>query len=84
MITKEQMDIISKKHIEAKKDFKNRCFFLIEVLVGGDINYKDEEKLKEDIYKIAHIGTGTCGNKHEDWVEEMEKMFLKFENNGLL
>ena len=83
-ITKEQMNIISKKHIEAKKDFKNRCFFLIEALVSGDIIYADIEKIEEDIYKIAHIGTGTCENPHEDWVEEVEKMFLKFENNGLL
>ena len=84
MITKEQMKIISKKHIEAKKDFKNRCFFLIEVLVAGDIIYNDTEKLKDNIYKIAHIGTGTCGNKHEDWIDEVEAMFVEFENNGLL
>ena len=84
MITKEQMNIISKKHTEAKEDFKNRCFFLIEALVGGDIVCDDTEKLKEDICKIAHIGTGTCENPHEDWVEEMEAMFAKFEKDGLL
>jgi len=84
LISKEQMNIISKKHTEAKKDFKNRCFFLIEAIVGGDIIYNDTEKLKDNIYKIAHIGAGTCENKHEDWIEEIEKMFERFENNGLL
>ena len=84
MITKEQMEVISAKHLEAKKDFKNRCFFLIEALVSGDIIYDNVEKLKADIYKIAHLGAGTCENEHEDWVDEVEEMFLKFENNGLL
>ncbi|MFH2029081.1 MAG: hypothetical protein ABIJ40_00465 [Bacteroidota bacterium] len=84
LISKEQMDVISAKHLEAKKDFKNRCFFLIEALVSGDIIYANIEKIEEDICKIAHIGTGTCENPHEDWVEEVEAMFVKFENNGLL
>ena len=84
LIDKEQMDIIRKKHSEAKKDFKNRCFFLIEALVSGDIIYADIEKIEEDICKIAHVGTGTCENPHEDWIEDVEKMFLKFEQNGLL
>jgi len=74
---------IRKKHRLAKKEFKNRCFFVIETLVGGDIESNDIEKLKSDIYEIAHIGTETCGNKHEGWVENMEKLFKAFEKGGL-
>lgn len=84
LISKEEMDIISNKHSQAKKDFKNKCFFLIETLVSGDIIYNNIEKLKEDICMIAHVGSESCGNKHEDWVEETEKMFIKFEQEGLL
>ena len=84
MITKERMNAIQEKHKEAKKDFKNRCFFLIEALVSGDIIYADIEKIEEDICKIAHVGAGTCENKHEDWIDEVEAMFVEFENNGLL
>ena len=83
MITKEQMDVIHKKHEEAKRDFKNRCFFVIGTLVGRDIKYADIEKLKTDIYRKAHIGTQTCGNEHKDWVDNMEKLFKTFEEGGL-
>jgi len=84
MITKEEMQKIQDKHTEAKKDFKNRCFLVIETLVGGDIEYTDIEKLKTDIYEIAHIGAQTCGNKHTDWVANMEKLFTSFEQCGLI
>lgn len=84
MFTTDRLDEIKKRGEEAKKDFKNRCLLVIETLVDMDIKYNDIEKLKEDIYKIAHIGLQTCGNKHEDWVEEMEKLFHHFENDGLI
>ena len=84
MITKEEMDKIQAKGKEAKRDFKNRCFLVIETLVGGDIECDDLEKLKDEIYEIAHIGVGTCNNKHEDWVANMEKLFKAFEKGGLV
>ena len=83
-ITKEKMDIIHKKHQKAKKDFKNRCFLVIETLVGGDIVNNDIEKLKSDIYEIAHIGIGVCGNEHKDWVDKTDKLFKAFEKGGLI
>ena len=52
--------------------------------MGEDIVCNDIEKLKTDIYKIAHIGLQTCENKHEDWVENMEKLFKAFEKGGLI
>ena len=84
MITKEQMEQIQEKHKEAKKDFKNRCFFVIEALVSGDIEYSDIEKLKSDIYEIAHVGCGTCNNEHKEWVENTERLFNAFEEGGLI
>lgn len=84
MPTKEQVEEIQNRHAEAKKDFKNRCFMVIETLVSGDIEYTSIEKLKTDIYEIAHVGCGTCGNKHEEWVENTEALFKSFEDGGLL
>ena len=84
MITKEKINIIREKTEEAKKDFKNRCFMVIETFVGGDIVSNDIEKLKNDIYEIAHIGIGDCSNKHKDWVSNTEQLFKAFEKGGLL
>ncbi len=81
--TKEEMDEIKAKSKEAKKDFKNRCFLVIETLVGDDIVSDDIEKLKDDIYQIAHIGIGNC-NVHKDWVENTEKLFKAFKKGGLI
>jgi len=84
VMNKEQMQRIHDRHTEAKKDFKNRCFMVIETLVGGDIEYTDIEKLKTDIYEIAHIGMQTCGNEHTNWIANMEKLFKAFEDGGLI
>ncbi len=90
MITKKEMDAMrkkskkSKKSKEAKKDFKNRCFMVIETLVGGDIVSDDIEKLKDDIYEIAHIGIGDCNNKHENCVVNTERLFKSFEKGGFI
>lgn len=79
-----QIDIINKRHTEAKKDFKNRCFLIIEALVSENIFYNDVEELKTEIYKIAHVGLGTCRIDHQNWKDEIEKMFVEFENKGLI
>ena len=84
MITKEKVEKLQKKHQEAKKDFKNRCFMVIEVLLGGDIVYDNTETLKNDIYKIAHVGSGTCDNEHSDWIKMVEDLFKSFEQAGFI
>ena len=83
-VTKEDIERIKERANEAKKDFKNRCFLVIETLVGDDMVCNDIEKLKEDVYKIAHIGVQTCENEHKDWVKETEELFIAFEKNGLI
>ena len=84
MDIEERLKEITQRATASKKDFKNRCLMVIQTLVGGDIEYEDIEQLKTDIYTIAHIALGTCENKHEDWIEETENMFKKFETMGLL
>ena len=83
-ITKEDMERIKAKSDESKKDFKNRALMVIEILVGGDIVYKDIERMKLDIYEIAHVALGTCGNEHQDWRDKVEKLFKAFEKDGLI
>lgn len=84
MLDKKRMDEIKKTHNKAKKDFKNRCLMVIETLCGEDIISNDIDKLKSDIYQIAHVALGTCANEHKDWVNETEKLFNAFEKGGLI
>jgi hypothetical protein len=82
--TKEDMERIEAKSAELKKDFKNRALMVIETLVGEDIIWDDIDKLKSDIYKIAHAALGDCTNEHLDWRDETEKQFRAFEEAGLI
>ena len=84
MDIEDRLKAVTQRETASKKDFKNRCLMVIQTLVGGDIVYEDIEQLKTEIYTIAHIALGTCENKHEDWIEETENMFKKFEKMGLL
>ena len=34
----------------------------------------DETEFGSMVYKFCHIASGTCGNPHEDWVAEFEKV----------
>lgn len=79
--TKKQLDDTVEKRFEAEKDFKNRAFMVIETLCMPDIVCDDIEKLKGDIYMIAHSAIGNCD--HPDWVEKTEKMFNDFRKHGL-
>ena len=81
---KETMDKISANHQEAKKHFHNRALLVIETLCGGDIVSKDIDKLKDEIYGIAHCAIKPTTCEHEDWIEETEKMFKSFEKAGLI
>ncbi len=45
------------------------------------INNEDEEnKVLNDIYKIAHAFSGRCKNPHNDWKEFEAKMAKRLEN----
>lgn len=81
---KESLHKIQEVQKIAERDKRNRALMVIETLCGGDIVTGDIEKLKEDIYKIAHsaIEPKTC--EHEDWVNKTEKLFEAFKKGGLL
>lgn len=81
---KQLLKEIHARHEESKKDFKNRCLIVIETLVGGDIEYDDIEKLKADIYEVAHVALHTCPNEHNDWKSNVERLFGAFEKDGLI
>jgi len=52
-------------------DIKMKALLVIEALAGGDFAWNDVEKMKNDIYKYAHIASGHCPNPHADWVREL-------------
>ena len=84
MITKERMQLIRETSAEAKKDFRNRALMVIETLVGDDLVYNDIEKLKSDIYRVAHCAITPKICEHPDWVKETEELFTTFEKEGLI
>ena len=81
--TKEQMDDITVRHMKAERYFKNRALMVIETLCGDDIVTEDIKKLKSDIYKIAHVATGTCPNEHPAWRKEVNEMYKEFKKHGI-
>jgi len=52
---------------------KDKALELIEDIAIELAYTTDQELVKEkigDIYSIAHIANGHCGNKHGDWVDK--------------
>lgn len=47
-------------------------------IFGCEQFFEDADKEKKEFvdkaYIFCHIGRGICKNKHEDWVEEFEKL----------
>lgn len=42
---------------------------------GDTENSSRTETIMNSIYKCAHIGGNGCGNLHEDWQEEAQKLY---------
>jgi hypothetical protein len=84
MIDKDTIDNIRTVNEEAKKDPRNRALMVIETLCGEDFIYTDIEKLRSDIYRIAHSGIVPRTCNHDSWVEETEKLFERFAKEGML
>ena len=56
-----------------------RILKTIEGITFEDFAISSEKKV-EMIYRFAHIGVGSCQNKHEDWLKEcrqVEKSLIK-------
>jgi len=47
------------------------------VLEGLDTD--EEGPFANMVYRFAHIASGRCGNRHEDWVAEFEKVEAEVE-----
>lgn len=62
------------------KTLKGRALILLDHLLCND-NFEDNKFLCL-LYRIAHSASGVCGNKHEDWVVETEKLYKEFVKDG--
>lgn len=51
---------------------KMRILKMIEGITFSDFAMPDSEKISL-IYKLAHIGSGSCQNQHTDWQQEAIK-----------
>jgi len=77
---------MTKKHFKNPKDYY-QALKLIEDMIYSDAiqdlelkkNKTKEEKICFKklmiIYKIVHTTLGECKNSHEDWVEEVNKLY---------
>jgi len=61
------------------KDIKLKALKVIEGLTilyeDGRKTHKDAENILEEIYQYSHIALGSCKNKHENWIKQMEDMY---------
>jgi len=58
------------------------ALFVIEIMCMDDTKVKDLEQFRDTLYRYAHVGSGHCGNKHEDWEKELRENYnaiLKYE-----
>ena len=42
------------------------------------------EKTRNLFYKLSHVALDTCENKHQEWRQELETLYLKLKQTGLI
>ena len=60
-----------------------RILKTIEGITFEDFAISPEKKV-EMIYRFAHIGVGSCQNKHEDWIKECEQTGKSLRQMGII
>jgi hypothetical protein len=63
-------------------DLQLKALQVIEALTTDD--FVINEKLIDEIYKIAHVALGHCTNPHEDWKEELLDTHTKMVERGVI
>ena len=59
------------------KTLKGEALLVIDHILT---NIESEDKLLSTLYRIAHCSTGVCENPHEDWQEEVHKLYKEVSN----
>lgn len=75
---------MSKNSKYSKLDFKTKALLVIEQLCCDDIMNTDINKLKKEIFRIAHSATRQCNNKHREWVKHTIELYKEFKKNDML
>ncbi len=71
-----ELDEVKRREGKASRTLKGKALCLIDMLTCND-DFSDNELLSL-IYRIAHSAAGVCGNPHEDWQEEIHRLYRKF------
>lgn len=50
----------------------------------GDMTIKQLQIFVSDVYRIAHIGHGSCNNPHEDWMDTVDERAFQLHKSGTL
>jgi hypothetical protein len=61
---------------------KDKALLVIEAISASD--KKLTLKQTGAIHRFAHIGADRCGNKHPDWVEDLEKTYEEFKKHKII
>jgi len=68
--------------LKSKLKFKDKVLAVIE---GIRLLDESDGADKEDhIYSFAHIGTGTCKNQHLDWHKELDEIYTRLTEDGVI
>lgn len=70
---KDELKRMRQKEAEAVKDPKVKALRVIDMLTCND-EFEDN-KLLSTIYRVAHSASGICGNPHQDWRQEIDKLY---------
>lgn len=66
-------------------DNRLRIMLVIEGLALMAMDEPDADMaIIRDIYKFAHLGTGLCGNPHEDWAAALETAEKALQAAGIM
>ena len=74
----------------AKINYRDMALKVIEMtcaMEAENISHVHSDRTKEllgKIYTYAHVGEGSCGNKHMDWKRELKKMYQYMKKEGIL
>ena len=66
-----------------KLSLKDKALRVVEVM--SELASVEKTTLDPDeVYRLVHVGTGTCNNPHPDWVKELEDTYQAFKEGNLL
>jgi len=80
------MDKVKLELKKRRKEMRTKNVILktkaLEVIEG--ICLLDEKDVCKPFYRVAHVALGRCGNPHEDWRKELDKLHRHLVKDGVI